>query len=265
MQKSAEVLENALLKGNISQEKFDSIVKKHSCIQDSSDAICLLLQASGFPIEKDDNDDSYYLSTLSQNIKDAVFCIVDLETSGGKPDNSQIIEIGAVKIQNGEIIDSFESLVYCGYVPKYVTMITGIETAALANAPHLKTVLQKFKEFLSGSIFVAHNVDFDYKFLSNSFKRCGLGEIANRKVCTIDLARKTIESQKYGLQHLNEELGLENESHHRALSDARATAKLFMIVLEKLPPEIVTVEDLIAFSKRNQKKLKKKKKEKTSQ
>jgi len=258
MQKSVEALTNALLKGSISQEKFDSIIKKHSSIQDSSEAIYLLLQASGFPIEKNESDNSYSLQTLNQKIKDATFCVVDLETSGSKPNSSQIIEIGAVKLQNGKIIDSFESLIYCGFVPNHITMITGIEAAALAQAPKLKTVLQKFKEFLDSSIFVAHNVEFDYKFLSDSLKRYGLGELANRKVCTIDLARKTIESQKYGLEYLNEELGLENESHHRALSDAKATAKLFTIVLDRLPPEVITVEDLIAFSKQNQKKKQKK-------
>lgn len=260
MQKSAEVLEDALLKGRVSEDKFNAIVKKHSSVQESSDAICLLLQASGFPIQKCDISDEYYLTTLNQNLRDATFCIVDLETSGGKPDNSQIIEIGAVKIRNGEIIDSFESLVHCGFVPRYVTKITGIDTQSLADAPKLKEVLTKFKQFLQGAIFVAHNVDFDYKFLSNSFKRYGLGEIANRKVCTIDLARKTIKSEKYGLSHLNEELGLQNESHHRALSDARATAKLFTMILDKLPKEVQTVEDLIHFSKHNQKKKRKKRK-----
>ena len=260
MQKSSEALENALLKGSISQEKFNAIVKKHSSVQESSDAICLLLQASGFPIEKDELTNSYSLKTLKQKLCDATFCIVDLETNGGKPDNSQIIEIGAVKMRNGEIVDRFDSLVHCSYVPKYVTKITGIDTDDLMDAPKLKTVLQQFKLFLRGSIFVAHNVDFDYKFLSNSFKRYGLGELANRKVCTIDLARKTIKSDKYGLKHLNETLNLQNLSHHRALSDALATAKLLQIVLQKLPKEVETVEDLIAFSKRNKKNTKKRKK-----
>lgn len=260
MQKSAEALETKLLKGKITKEEFDTIVKKHCSVQETSDAICILLQAHGFPIEKDDLDETFYLTTLQQQIKDATFCIVDLETNGGKPDNSQIIEVGAVKIKNGEIIDSFESLVHCNFVPKYVTKITGIATQDLRDAPKLKDVLTKFKLFLGDDIFVAHNVDFDYKFLSNSFKRYGLGEIVNRKVCTIDLARKTIESQKYGLQHLNEELNLENESHHRALSDAKATAKLLNIVLSKLPQDVKTVEDLIAFSKENLKKRKSRKK-----
>lgn len=260
MQKSAEALESSLLKGKISKEKFNAIVKKHSSVQETSDAICLLLQASGFPIEKCELEEGFYLTTLDQSIDDATFCVVDLETSGGKPDNSQIIEIGAVKVKNGEIIDSFESLIHCNFVPKYVTKITGIQTQDLVAAPRLKDVLREFKLFLGDSVFVAHNVDFDYKFLSNSFKRYGLGEIANRKVCTIDLARKTIESKKYGLQHLNEELNLENESHHRALSDARATAKLFTIVLRKLPDEVKTVEALISFAKANRKQRKKSRK-----
>ncbi len=260
MQKTAEILEHALERGELTQEKFNSIVKKHSSVQESSDAICMLLQASGFPIEKNEKENRYFLTTQYQRIEDATFCIVDLETNGGKPDSSQIIEIGAVKMQDGEVIDTFESLIHCSYIPKYITKITGIEALQLLDAPKLKTVLHEFKQFLGDAVFVAHNVDFDYKFLSKSLKRYGLGELANRKVCTIDLAKKTIESAKYGLSYLNEQLNLENDAHHRALSDAKATAKLLQIILSKLPKDVETVEELILFSKRNKKKRKRKKK-----
>jgi DNA polymerase-3 subunit epsilon len=220
----------------------------------------MLLQASGFPIEKNEKAACYFLTTQYQKISDATFCIVDIETNGGKPDSSQIIELGAVKMKGGKVIDTFESLVHCSYIPRYITKITGIEAPQLHDAPSLKSVLHDFKQFLSDAIFVAHNVDFDYKFLSKSLKRYGLGELANRKVCTIDLAKKTIESPKYGLSYLNEHLGLQNDAHHRALSDAKATAKLLNIILEKLPEDVETVEELILFSKRNKKKRRRKKK-----
>jgi DNA polymerase-3 subunit epsilon len=113
--------------------------------------------------------------------------------------------------------------------------------------------LAEFKQFLGDSVFVAHNVDFDYKFLSKSFKRFGLGEIANRKVCTIELARKTIPSRKYGLSYLNETLHLQNDARHRALGDAKATAKLLGMIIQRLPDKVRTVEDLIEFAKHGKK------------
>ncbi len=253
MQKSAEVLSAALHKGGISEEKFNAIVKKHSFVQESSDTIYLLLQAAGFPIIHDEGAKRYELATKTMPIDKARFCIVDLETNGGKPDRSQIIEIGAVMVEEGKITDTFESLVHCSYLPKFVTKITGIDMDSLKSAPKLKKVLSEFKQFLGDAVFVAHNVDFDYKFLSKSFKRFGLGEIANRKVCTIDLARKTIPSKKYGLSYLNETLHLQNDARHRALGDAKATARLLAIIIQKLPEEVQTVEDLIEFAKHGKK------------
>jgi len=253
MQKSAEALEAALLKGSITQEQFNAIVKKHSVVQETSDTLYLLLQAAGFPIVFDEATKRYELSTQTMPIKSSRFCIVDLETNGGKPDSSQIIEIGAVLMQDEQIIDTFESLVHCSYLPKSITKITGIDIEALKHAPGLKKVLLEFKQFLGDSVFVAHNVNFDYKFLSKSFKRFGLGEIANRKLCTIELAKKTIPCHKYGLSHLNEVLHLQNDARHRALGDAKATAKLLLMALQRLPRHIQTVEELIYFAKHGKK------------
>ncbi len=82
--------------------------------------------------------------------------------------------------------------------------------------------------------FVAHNVDFD-PILNSSFKNLGLGSIGNFKMCSIDLAKRTIDAKKYGLAHLNEILNLGIETHHRAFSDALTTAKLLNILLKKIP------------------------------
>ena len=187
------------------------------------------------------------LKTRRNEIKDQIFCIVDIETSGGI-NSGQIVEIGALKLQNGETIGKFETFVYAPYVPENISELTGITAEHLKNAPSLAFVMEQFKVFLGQSVFVAHNVRFDYGFIGATLEAIGYGELLNRKLCTIDLARRTIASPKYGLGTLKELLGIDN-THHRALSDAIAAAEIFKYSLQKLPSEVKTTEDLIEFSK----------------
>ena len=187
------------------------------------------------------------LKTRETDISDEIFCFVDIETNGGLS-NGQIIEIGALKLQNGEIIGKFETFVYAPYVPENISELTGITAEHLKNAPSLAFVMEQFKVFLGQSVFVAHNARFDYGFISATLEALGYGELLNRKLCTIDLARRTIASPKYGLGTLKEILGI-NNAHHRALNDAIAAAEIFKYSLQKLPSEVKMIEDLIEFSK----------------
>lgn len=179
---------------------------------------------------------------------DEIFCIVDIETSGGLKNGGQIIEIGAVKMQNFTILDSFETLVYCDYVPGNISALTGIYQSDLLSAPSLKTALEMFKIFLKDHIFVAHNVRFDYNFISFSLNLIGFGMLLNPRLCTIDLARRTIPSQRYGLECLKELLGIKNQ-HHRALNDAIAATEILKHSLLALPNSVKSTFDLINFSK----------------
>lgn len=192
----------------------------------------------------------YYPKTCTQPVSEAVFCIVDIETNGSKPDKHQIIEIGAVKVRNMKIIDRFESLVQCGTISEHITQITGIDTGDTMDAPAMRDVLGEFKAFLDDAVFVGHDVKFDFKFTSRMMERVGMAPLLNRTLCTIDLAERTISSYRYGLAFLNEQLELyADATHHRALSDAMTTAKLFKKILKYIPPEIQTCEELITFSK----------------
>lgn len=201
-------------------------------------------------VELKERDGRYYFSTCFEEINDATFCIVDIETNGSKPEKHQIIEIGAVKVRNHTIVDTYESLVNCDHISKHITEITGITEADTADAPSLKSVIHEFRDFLGTDVFVAHHVKFDYSFISSMMERIGLEPLLNRSLCTIDLAERTISSYRYGLSYLNEQLDLYKEAtHHRALSDAITTAKLFKRTLNYLPHKIKTVEQLIRFSK----------------
>ncbi|MEA3523653.1 MAG: 3'-5' exonuclease [Campylobacterota bacterium] len=208
-----------------------------------------LFLAQGLEIELQE-DNHYRFATTKVPIDDAIFCIVDIETNGSRSDKHQIIEIGAVKIQNHRIIDRYESLVACNEISEHITEITGITLEMTADAPSLSQVMQEFRLFLGTDIFIAHAVKFDYNFISAMMERCGFERLLNRKLCTIDLAERTISSYRYGLSYLNDQLELyKDATHHRALSDAITAAKLFKHVFDFVPNEIHSAEDLVRFSK----------------
>jgi len=207
-----------------------------------------LFNAQGLEIVK--RKGNYHFATKFLPIKEAEFCIVDIETNGSKIDKHQIIEIAAVKVKDGEIIDRFESLVECNKINEIITEITGISVEDTKNAPKLKKVLLAFKIFLGNSIFIAHDVKFDFKFISDSFIKIGEEAILNRYLCSLALAERTIESYRYALSYLNDLYHLNpNPKHHRAMSDVMTTYGLFKLSLKNCKENINNVEDLIKFSK----------------
>jgi DNA polymerase-3 subunit epsilon len=208
-----------------------------------------LLLSNGLPLEFD--GDYVYLKTARTPISEQTFCIVDIETNGGSAKKGfQIIELGAVKYKNGQIIDKFESLVYAKDIPDFIQDVTGINPKMLEDAPVIQKVLKEFKIFLGDDVFIAHDIKFDYTFISDSFEKYHLGKLLNRKLCTIDLAKRTIEAEKYGLSSLKQILDIDVDNHHRAYYDALTTAILFGKSLENIDTlKIQTVEDLLVFSK----------------
>jgi len=213
-----------------------------------------LWQAQGLEIIK--HHGNFYFSTRFMPIRDAEFCIVDIETNGSKIEKHQIIEIAAVKVKNGLITHRYESLVNCNEINSHITEITGITVEDTKDAPNLKKVLYEFKIFLGSAIFIAHDVKFDYKFISQSLQKVGLEPLLNRSLCSLSLAERTIESYRYALSYLNESLHLHPDAtHHRAMSDVLTTYELFMLSMKKLDKSIKNVEDVIKFSK-NAKRLK---------
>lgn len=205
-----------------------------------------IFKNSGIPIEIAYSN-VYFRPSLT-SILEETFCIVDIETNGHNPYMHAPIEIGALKVHGGEVVDCFESLIYNAEIPEFITNITGINVQMLENAPKLTSVLEKFKLFLGDSIFVAHNVDFDYSFLSHSLNRCGFGYLYNPSLCTIKLAQKTLEAPRYSLGFLNEFLGINFHNLHRTLQDSRVTLEVFKAALKKIPKNLHTSKDLLEFS-----------------
>ncbi len=227
---------------------LDELSKNHDKFFDNTELEFELLLSNGLPLDL--YNDEVFLKTSKTPIKEQTFCIVDIETNGGHVNKGhQIIEIGAVKYKGGQIIDKYESLVYAKSIPKFIQEVTNINPKMLEDAPVLKTVLEEFKLFLEDDVFVAHDIKFDYNFISNSLQKYDLGKLENRKLCTIDLARRTIKAQRYGLGYLKETLDIDVDNHHRAYSDALSTTYLLEKSINCLDENIKTVEDLIDFSK----------------
>ncbi len=248
MRKVYEELTSAFRRneGYLSVPAYERIVQKHTTFFEDVDTLFILLQAAGYPIVEDEN--CYRLETFFTPYSEQKYCVIDIETNGSKPETAQVIEVGAVMFQNGEIIDRFESFVSCTFLPEYISKITGISPEDLIDAPSQLEVLSKLRTFMDDAIFVAHNVNFDYGFLNYSFDRFGLGSIGNQKLCSIELARRTIECERYGLAYLSETLELGNHTQHRAFSDALVTSKLLKLTFQNLPEYIYAADDLLRFS-----------------
>ncbi len=239
------------LKNGVSKKEFVNLTKEFYP-GFNFDAIYDILKFQGLPLTM--KKDKVYLKTALIPYDEAEYTILDLEVNNSKPKEGQIIEIGAVKLKNLIPVDEFSFLIHAKDIPKYVTKVTGIDDKMLKNKKSQKEILEKFRLFLGDSIIVAHAADFDFNFLASQFKKENLGELLNRHLCTISLARKTIPAERYGLKYLKEGLKLPEEVDHRALGDARTTSRVFLKALENLPENIISAEDLIEFAKPNKNK-----------
>ncbi|RZV37976.1 MAG: DNA polymerase III subunit epsilon, partial [Acidimicrobiales bacterium] len=163
-----------------------------------------------------------------------IYVVVDVETTGGRAGNHRVTEIGAVKVQNGHVIDEFQTLLNPERaIPANITTLTGISNEMVKDAPLFESVADDFATFLEGSIFVAHNVGFDYGFIGTEFGRLGR-QFRMPKMCTVASMRKMYPGHKsYSLKNLCREYHIDLNSHHRALCDAKAATELLFLVNEK--------------------------------
>ena len=163
---------------------------------------------------------------------DSQFVVFDVETTGLNPKKDDIIEIGAVKIINGRIVDSFSTFVQIDRsLPAKIIELTSITDDMLQGQPDIDTALNSFMEFTKDSVLVAHNATFDVNFIKNK-----LEEKYNPAVVdTLELSKALIKDVKnYRLNTLTKKLGITLLNHHRAVDDANATGQLFISLLNIL-------------------------------
>ena len=160
------------------------------------------------------------------------YSVVDIETTGGSATWHRITEIAIYLLQDGNIIDSFQSLINPKIpIPANISMLTGITDAMVANAPYFEDVADRIESITDSAVFVAHSVNFDFGFIKAEFDRIGRS-FQRKKLCTVRLARKIFPGHRsYSLGSICADKGIFIAHRHRAGGDAEATVKLFLQML----------------------------------
>lgn len=177
-----------------------------------------------------------------------IYSIIDVETTGK---TNRITEISIFKYHEGKILEEFTSLVNPqSPIPLNITTLTGIDDEMVADAPLFEEIAQDILKITEDTIFVAHNVNFDYNAIQKEFKRIDL-DFNRKKLCTVRLSRKLIPGHKsYSLGKLCKDLDINLMNRHRAKGDVEATVTLFELLLSKPNAETVLLEFLNANSKK---------------
>ncbi|MFR8732511.1 MAG: PolC-type DNA polymerase III, partial [Clostridium perfringens] len=170
---------------------------------------------------------------------DDEYVVFDIETTGFSSKNDKIIEIGAVKLKDGEIVDSFSTFVDPKVnIPYKITELTSITQNMVNGQPTIDEVLPKFMEFVGDSVLVAHNAAFDVGFIKKNLMDMGK-TLKNPVMDTVPLARYLYpDLKKVKLNLVAKHLGISLENHHRAVDDAKATAEILKFSFKKMKEEM---------------------------
>ena len=182
------------------------------------------------------NDLDTVIKNLSEDLPLSCSTVVfDLETTGFDPKKNHIIEIGAVKLEDGKIVDRMDLFVNPRVpIPYRITQLTSIDDSMVMDADGIEVVLPKFLEFVGDSILVAHNAEFDYNFVENKAKALGI-PFKRPVLDTVALSRLLLPKlHRFKLDTVAKELKIELLHHHRAVDDAEATARIYLKELEML-------------------------------
>lgn len=161
-----------------------------------------------------------------------VYSFVDIETNGGTGERGRCIEVAAIKVVDGAIVDTFTSLINPGMsVPSWITRLTGITNSELVDAPYFSDIADDLYRFLDSSVFVAHNVLFDYSFLRNEFAASGYN-FRPKLFCTVKMSRALWpEHRGHSLEAIIKRHSIATADRHRAYDDARVMYEYVMHTL----------------------------------
>ncbi len=178
---------------------------------------------------------------------DSGFVVFDIETTGFSPENNSIIEIGAVKVVNGEVVDKFSTFVNPGEpIPYRITQLTTITDKMVEDAPYISEVLPKFLDFIGDNALVAHNARFDTGFIKQKASDLGI-ETDFTFLDTMEMAMALLpELGRFQLQQVAKALKVPLETHHRAVDDAGCTAGIFIKQVKMLKDR--GIHDLAALA-----------------
>jgi DNA polymerase III subunit epsilon len=188
------------------------------------------------------------LAPLGRPLAEVGFAVVDVETTGGGVERGhRITEIAVVEVHGGRIVDEYQTLVNPGRrIPPGVTALTGITDAMVATAPLFEDVAEEVVRRLEGRVFVAHNVAFDWAFVSGELIRT-MGESPDPvRMCTVRMVRRLVPELRHrNLDVVSRHFGVEVLGRHRAYGDALATARILLRLLDEAAGR--GLEDLAAL------------------
>ncbi|MEZ5185841.1 MAG: DEDD exonuclease domain-containing protein [Candidatus Nanopelagicales bacterium] len=210
---------------------------------------------SAVPLPRPPDDGQLDLDFEGTDLAETTFCVVDLETTGGSPTDGRITEIGAVKVRGGVVLGEFQTFVDPQQqIPSFITVLTGITQAMVRGAPTEGTAVAMLQEFITGSVFVAHNAPYDTGFLKAACARSGSSWLKPQVIDTARLARSVLardEVANHKLATLAQFFRAQVQPTHRALDDARATVDVLHGLLERLGSVgVMTLEELSSSMRR---------------
>lgn len=175
-----------------------------------------------------------------QSLQDT-YVVFDIETTGFSPDINHIIEIGAVKVENGKIVDRFSSFVNPQVpIPYRIEELTHINDSMVIDAPTVEVVLPQFLAFCEGCVMVAHNADFDVSFIKRKAANLGV-DFNPTYVDTVAMARYLLPNlNRFKLDTVAKAVGVNLDNHHRAVDDAACTAEIFVKFIVMLEERGIT-------------------------
>ena len=165
------------------------------------------------------------------------FVVVDVETTGTRPPDCRVTEVGAYRVRDGQVVDEFTSLVNPGVpVPPFISSLTGITNEMVAGAPPFTRIADGWLRFAQNSVLVAHNASFDMRFLNSEIARLyPARRMANPHLCTVALSRRLLpDLASHRLDRLADHFGIPISARHRAHGDALATAHILVRLLDLL-------------------------------
>ena len=197
--------------------------------------------------------EGYFVDDLKDLVKnsrnqslDSEYVVFDIETTGLSKKHNKIIEIGAVKVKDGEVVDTFSEFINPGVpIPYQIEQLTSINDDMVKDAPMYDVIVPRFVEFCGDDIVVAHNASFDTGFVKKNAEELGL-RFDNTVLDTMTLSHILLpELGKFTLDRVCKELKVVNAHHHRAIDDAEATSKVFFKLLDMLKErDVKTMDDL---------------------
>lgn len=186
------------------------------------------------------------------------YTIIDIETTGLDPEYDSIIEIGALKVRNNTIVDTFNTLIHTDdYIPEFITELTGITNKMLKGAPKIDIVLTTFLDFIGSDILVGHNVNFDINFLYDACLKELNKYLTNNFIDTMRLSRRLNKELKHHrLYDLKCFYNIDVDKEHRALEDCTITYNIFLKIQEDIIRKYVSFDNFILEIKKRKNNLK---------